>query len=886
MSKIEEFFSHCPGTKYQSNFSFPASTLPGWLYLESGALHVFIAPYEKGEYGQRHFIMTLHPGDCFPPCTGLAFPEENGQEHVYLLVSQTESLCRYAGEKEFSEFFYKNHAEASTPFNRLIAGLRADWTECDSDSVVPCCVDVITMPEIVREMMRHILLSIASQRDMTAKDITTEQCHQQNMLQSKFSRLQNLVRAKPERVEKHSDPLFAALQIITRQYNLQIHVDPADEHSADPESRLIQFCAINQWRTRRLQLENGFSRLHHSPMIGFHDADGRPCIFELKADESVWYFPGEDTKHRLNPKTEKELKSFAYCFYESFPNRSLVWRDLARFLFKNTRRTFLGIILVGVLVGLFGLVTPVATRYVTGKIIPTANYIELWQLLVLLVSLTAGTAVLNTVPQLSVLLLGSSFLERFLAALFDRIFRLPVYFFHRFDAGDLCTRLFAAIRVQESIFQVVSQQFIGSIFSFCSLILLFYYSWRLTLFAVPLALIYAAVLLYLFTRLQSPLRTAVNAAGRESGFLKQAFDGIAKIRGAGAESRIENRFLDEFTVEKTARSQCGRGMGRTAVAAVIFPAAANMVFFYLIGDLWRGSMETPSFLAFLSAYGSFQAGMISVGEGVWQLASQKPELERLEVFWKSEVESPEGKPQAAKLDGSVELSHVTFGYDPALPPVLRDISLSARPGEFVAIVGPSGAGKSSLVRLLLGFEYPSNGSVLYGGQDLRELDVNSIRRQLGVILQNSRIMPGSILENITTGTSCSLAEAEKAVRLAALDRDIDDMPMGIFTSVADGLVSGGQQQRILIARALIGNPAIIVMDESTSALDNETQEEVRRNLENLKATRIVIAHRLSTIINADRIYVLERGEIRESGTFPELMAQDGVFQKLARRQML
>ncbi len=258
----------------------------------------------------------------------------------------------------------------------------------------------------------------------------------------------------------------------------------------------------------------------------------------------------------------------------------------------------------------------------------------------------------------------------------------------------------------------------------------------------------------------------------------------------------------------------------------------------------------------------------------------------MQVFLDTEVEAPEGKPQAGKLDGSLEFSHVTFSYAPEMAPVLRDVSFTVTPGEFVAIVGPSGAGKSSLVRLLLGFEIPGNGSILYSGQDLRELDVNSVRRQLGVILQNSRIMPGSILENVTTGTGCSLKEAEDALRMAALDKDIAAMPMGIYTNVAEGLLSGGQQQRILIARALIGKPAIVIMDESTSALDNETQEIVRRNIEKLNVTRIVIAHRLSTIINADRIYVLNKGVIQESGTYEELMGHNGVFWKLAQRQIL
>ena len=234
----------------------------------------------------------------------------------------------------------------------------------------------------------------------------------------------------------------------------------------------------------------------------------------------------------------------------------------------------------------------------------------------------------------------------------------------------------------------------------------------------------------------------------------------------------------------------------------------------------------------------------------------------------------------------IEVKDLKYRYPGTTELALDGVSFTVEKGEFIGIAGENGAGKSSLIRLMLGFESPGNGSILYSGQDLRELDVNSVRRQLGVILQNSRIMPGSIFENITAGIACSPDEAMEASRMAALDQEIAAMPMGIHTHVSEGVLSGGQQQRILIARALVGNPAIVIMDESTSALDNETQETVRRNIEKLNVTRIIIAHRLSTIINADRIYVLDKGVIRESGTFEELMSRDGVFRKLAERQML
>ena len=885
MPKPETFFSHLPEHILPSNSPFPAADIRGWLLLERGEIHLFATARERGEYGKRHYIATLHPGDFFPECPFLQESGSQETESGYLLVPRTAASCRTVSPEEFSRFVRENPAEGAAVLNRLAGTLAS--ASGDEDGNTMRCMDLMTLPETMHAILRKTVDAIARREQNQAENAAAELEYQKNRLQNQFHRLQAITTSSRRRIPaKTTDPLLAALRVIAERHHLPIHADPPEENSGDPESRLTDFCLANQWRFRKIQLEHGFSRLHHSAMIGFYGENARPCILELKGEESVRYFPGENERHPLTPETEPELRNIAYCFYETFPLRSLNWSDLLRFLFRDSRKIFPGILAAGLLVGLFGLVTPVATAYVTGKIIPTANTGELWQLLILLLALTGGTVILNVVPQLCLLLFGSSVLERLMAALFDRIFRLPIHFFQKYSTGDLCSRLLSVLRLQEVVFQVISQQFIGSVFALCSILMLFYYSWKLTLVAIPLVFVYVGLLSLLFVKLQIPRRTAAEKVGWESGFLKQAFEGIAKIRGAGAEERIQNRFLDEFIQEKRACDQYFAGAGTLEVLSIVLPALLNLLFYYLIGDVWRGSLELSGFLAFLTAYGSFQAAVIAIGDGVWQMASQKPEAERLNIFLKSMVEAPEGKPQAGKLDGSLEFSHVTFGYSPELPPVLRDVSFSVKPGEFVAVVGPSGAGKSSLVRLLLGFESPANGSILYSGQDLRELDVNSVRRQLGVILQNSRIMPGSILENITTGTGCSLAEAEEAVRMAALDKDIAAMPMGIYTNIREDVISGGQQQRILIARALIGKPSIVIMDESTSALDNETQETVRKNIEKLNVTRIIIAHRLSTILNADRIYVLDKGAIQESGTFEELMSHDGVFRKLAQRQML
>jgi ATP-binding cassette subfamily C protein len=213
---------------------------------------------------------------------------------------------------------------------------------------------------------------------------------------------------------------------------------------------------------------------------------------------------------------------------------------------------------------------------------------------------------------------------------------------------------------------------------------------------------------------------------------------------------------------------------------------------------------------------------------------------------------------------------------------------SDTPGEFVAIVGPSGAGKSTVLRLLLGFERPETGTISYDGQSLSDLDARAVRRQLGVVIQNARILAGSIFQNIVGAANLTLDDAWEAARIAGIAEDIERMPMGMHTFISDAGAgfSGGQRQRLLIARAVVARPRVLLFDEATSALDNRTQAAVSAALDELQATRIVIAHRLSTIRHADRIVVLERGKVVEHGRFEELMTRNGVFAALGRRQIV
>jgi ATP-binding cassette subfamily C protein len=264
-----------------------------------------------------------------------------------------------------------------------------------------------------------------------------------------------------------------------------------------------------------------------------------------------------------------------------------------------------------------------------------------------------------------------------------------------------------------------------------------------------------------------------------------------------------------------------------------------------------------------------------------------PVAERLRPILDSVPEIDASKAHPGELTGEIELWHVTFRYLKDGPAILKDVSFRVSPGEYVALVGGSGSGKSTLLRVLLGFEKPEAGSVFYGGQDLTSLDIREVRQQVGVVLQTSRLLPTDIFRNIVGSSNLGIDAAWEAARMAGLDRDIKQMPMGMHTVVSEGggTFSGGQRQRLMIARALIRKPRIIFFDEATSALDNETQSIVTESLESLQATRMVIAHRLSTIINADRIIVLHNGEVQQEGQYEELLRQEGPFAELAQRQI-
>ena len=682
------------------------------------------------------------------------------------------------------------------------------------------------------------------------------------------------------------DPLYAALQIIAGEYRLQWKDSDrilSDNSNLPWAERLELAVRKNNWRMRQIDLPEEFYREHARPLLVC--VNNEPAVLYLNGRNS-YFISAEDPgrKQPVNRKNAACIDRKAYLFYETFPQEPGNLREMLEFIFRSARPLMTGVVLAGLASALLGMAIPLTTRYITGKLIPSGLYGELMQISLLLLALTVVEMLLKMVPQLLLLFFSSRRYERFQAAIYDHILLIPLKIFRQYDAGEMTSRILAANQIQNTIVTVVNGQLSSALFTVASLVMMFCYDTTLAWWGVILAALYGAVFFLFARRNLAPLKCAAEAQGRINGFLRQFFRGMNKVRYAGAEQQMLNRFMNDFSEMEKAHHQASSFEIQQQIFSSCFSMLISVVFYALAGGFLDKNLPLPLFLAFMAAFHSFKGGLLDFSASIWTLLAVKAEVDRIMPILQEKPEDTCDRNDAGVLNGKVEVSHLKFRYTQDSPWILDDVSLKAEPGEFIAIAGTSGAGKSTLFRILLGFENPDSGAVYYSDKDFANLERTGIRRQLGVIMQNSRVIPGSILENIVQGTNASVDEAWAALETADFADEVRKMPMNIHTIVTPETVSGGQQQRILIARALVGNPKIILMDESTSALDNISQEKITGKLRELAVTRIVIAHRLSTIADADRIYVLDKGKIVQSGTYETLSAEEGVFKDLIERQ--
>ena len=590
---------------------------------------------------------------------------------------------------------------------------------------------------------------------------------------------------------------------------------------------------------------------------------------------------------RINDSTQKLFEETGLCFYKPFPQKKLGIKDLLLYMALSRSVSDHAMILASsaILTGIGGIL-PMLTKLAYGRVLKSGEMNMLLALTFFMISVSIGHLMFGTVSNMITQAVQTKQSVAIEAAVMMRILSLPASFFRKFSAGELYSRVQSISELCKQLASAILSTGVTSLFSLVYIVQVFHYTPALVVPALAITLV-TLVFSVVSTLLNTAIsRESMNLAAQENGMNYAMITGIQKIKLAGAEKRAFARWARLYSKEAEYMYNPPMIIKMNSVIS----AAIGLIGTVVMYSAAIGSGVTyDNYMAFTASYGYISAAFMEISSIALIIAGIRPTIEMVTPILDQEPEVTGGRQIVTRLGGNIELNHVSFRYSETMPDVLDDLSIRIKSGEYVAIVGETGCGKSTLVRILLGFEKPRVGAVFYDGKDINSLDLRSLRRHIGVVMQNGKLLMGSIFENITISAPwLGLDDAWEAAEAAGIAQDIREMPMGMQTMISEGQggISGGQKQRLLIARAIAPKPNVLIFDEATSALDNLTQRKVTEALDSYKCTRLVIAHRLSTIQACDRILVLRNGKIAEDGTYDELIAENGFFAELVERQRL
>ena len=661
----------------------------------------------------------------------------------------------------------------------------------------------------------------------------------------------------------------------------------SDDGMTTPFEQLSAILSPKGIMMRKVRLKDNWWKNSVGPMLGYDKEGNVTALIPTRWGFGYTFIDKDGNIQKVNKKAmNSALSRHAVAFCMPLPNRELTIADLMKYAAKAMSvPNALLLFATALVLALFGMFTPMANKMIFDMVIPTGEARDLLPIFGLLAGAGIGTMLFSLTRNLCTERIRRVVEMQVQNAIMARTFFLSPNFFTKISSGELAMRINNVWNVCNHINDTLVGALLTLLFSTVYLVQVFIYAKSLL---VPTLLIIAVELTALAIYYHSIVKAQeeyTEKSGKLSGIEYGMLAGIQKLKLTGSERRAQTLWLDKYT-------DATKSIYNPTLDRILMPALLQLcnvgglgVIFYFI---MANGVTTSDYIAFSSAYGMISAAITTLISIIPEIAQLKPQINSLKPILEEKPEMEQNAPQVDELFGSIEMTDVSFRYANDGPMVLEDINLSIAPGEYVGIVGKSGCGKSTLMRLLLGFEKPIKGSIYYDNHDLSKVDKTSLRRKIGCCLQNGSLFTGDLFHNITiTAPWATHEDAWEALRMADMEKDVKRMPMGLHTVVVEGSAgfSGGQKQRLLIARALIGHPQIIFFDEATSALDNISQKQVSDNLDSLNCTRLVIAHRLSTIRHCDRIIVLDKGRIAEEGNFDELMAKKGLFYEMSLRQM-
>ena len=677
-----------------------------------------------------------------------------------------------------------------------------------------------------------------------------------------------------------------AIEAILKYY----HVKPREvpDSIKGLNDRLEYLLRPNGIMRRNVNLEKGWYKDAIGAVLGTRKDDGSVVAFIPKGLSGYVYFDAPTGKWvKLTKKNESLFEDEGICFYKPFPLGKLTLRSLMRYITQTLSvADFVLIALSTLATTAIGLLGPKLNNLLMGTVVESKNYQLLIGITVFMISVSISTMLIGSVKSLLMARINTKMSLSVQAATMMRVLSLPADFFKKYASGDLSSRAQYIQSLCSMLISTVLTTGLTSLFSLMYISQIFAYAPALVVPA--LGIILATICFSLITTFAQMKYTKkkMELSAQESGMSYAMITGVQKIKLSGAEKRMFARWSKLYS-EQLAVSYNPPMFLRANGAFSAIISMGGMILMYFMAV--QSGVSVADYYAFNTAYGMVSGAFMSIAGIAISFAQFKPTVEMAKPIMDAIPEVSEGKLAVERLSGGIELNNVSFRYNENMPNVVDNLSLKIRPGQYVAIVGSTGCGKSTLMRIMLGFEKPQKGAVYYDGKDLAGIDLKSLRRKIGVVMQNGKLFQGDIYSNIViSAPQLSMDDAWAAAEMSGIAEDIRRMPMGMHTIISEGSggISGGQRQRLMIARAIAPKPRILMFDEATSALDNITQKIVSESLDKLKCTRIVIAHRLSTIRDCDRIIYLEKGKIREDGTYDELIALNGKFAELVERQRL
>ncbi|NGX31496.1 MAG: Alpha-hemolysin translocation ATP-binding protein HlyB [Chlamydiae bacterium] len=694
--------------------------------------------------------------------------------------------------------------------------------------------------------------------------------------------LEILHKKNPLFLEKEStSPLYQICSLVAQKKKLPL------SEKIKQETSIEAICQTSSIGFRYVFLTNHWQTKDHGHLVGFLKETNEPVA--LISHRNRYEMIDINGKSEwVTIKNTALFSPIAVALYETLDRKDANIAGAFKKVTKNNTKDIFLVAVCSVLTVFVSFFFPIANKLLFDSVIPNFNYTLFWQIILGLFCATISSTLFSFVRSITLVRFTAILSERFQLGLFSHLLKLSNQFIRRFEKGDLLIRTSLFTRLQESFSQATLSLFFNGFFGCLYFALMLYFSWQLALITSALIFLYS-IFSFCLNLYQLRFQTEqLEIESKIKSFLLQMIQGLAKIKILAYENRILQKWVGFFSKSQHKGLKIRNIQNFLSTTSSFFSLFLTFIIFGMIIYLKKEDISfTPgTFFAFLAIFAPFSSAIFGIFSTFSSIISWIPFWKRVKPLLEQEKEDAMDKQTPEMKLGALYIENVSFQYAPHLPKILDSVSLKIEPGQFVGIVGKSGCGKSTLSKLLVGFESLTSGDVYFDNQNIKQLNLNQLREKIGICLQDTKIFSASIFDNITCGLPTTQKDLEKALEYSTLNEELKKLPMGLDTLVSQfgNVISGGQKQKILLARAFIKKPQILLLDETLNSLDNATKGKVLKHIRTLGITTILITHHINSLKKTDLIYVLKEGKVDQSGTFKDLSYQDGQFKQFIQKQ--